>query len=54
MNISLFDPPLIRRSLLPITFTRAVASLRAGIDTILEKWQAAMPGHSVYATPSDD
>lgn len=54
MNIRLFDPPEIRASLLPLTFTRAVASLRFGIDTILEKWQAALPGHAVYAAPCDD
>lgn len=54
MNISLFDNDEIRTRLLPLTFTRATASLRVGIDTILEKWQAALPGHNVFATPGAD
>ncbi len=39
MNILLFDHPKIRRSLLPLTFTRPVAGLRVGIMTIIEKWR---------------
>lgn len=38
MNIILFDPPEIRRSLLPLTYTRPVCLLRCGIVTIQEKW----------------
>ncbi len=38
MNIILFDDPSIRRSLLPLTYTRPVASIRIGILTIVEKW----------------
>ena len=39
MNYILFDDPLIRKSLLPLTFTRPVAALRIGILTIAEKWE---------------
>lgn len=39
MNIILFDDPLLRAQLLPLTFTRPVASLRVGILTIAEKWK---------------
>ncbi|MBB6611263.1 GlmU family protein [Pontibacter sp. Tf4] len=39
MNIILFDDPVIRQSLLPLTFTRPVAYIRTGILTIAEKWQ---------------
>ncbi|MEM8567786.1 MAG: GlmU family protein [Bacteroidota bacterium] len=38
MNIVLFDDPLIRTSLLPLTFTRPVAEIRVGILKIAEKW----------------
>ncbi len=39
MNIVLFDDPLIRSSLLPLTFTRPVAEIRVGILKISEKWE---------------
>ncbi|WP_162427612.1 GlmU family protein [Pontibacter pudoricolor] len=39
MNIILFDDPVIRQNLLPLTFTRPVAEIRTGILTIAEKWQ---------------
>ncbi len=38
MKIILFDHPDIRNSLLPLTFTRPVATIRCGILTIAEKW----------------
>jgi UDP-N-acetylglucosamine diphosphorylase / glucose-1-phosphate thymidylyltransferase / UDP-N-acetylgalactosamine diphosphorylase / glucosamine-1-phosphate N-acetyltransferase / galactosamine-1-phosphate N-acetyltransferase len=38
MNLILFDDPVIRPHLLPLTFTRPVADLRVGILTIAEKW----------------
>ena len=38
MNFILFDEPVIRQNLLPFTFTRPVADIRAGILTIAEKW----------------
>jgi UDP-N-acetylglucosamine diphosphorylase/glucosamine-1-phosphate N-acetyltransferase len=46
MNILLFDHPEIRRSLLPLTFTRPVADIRLGIMTIAEKWGHEL-NHSV-------
>jgi UDP-N-acetylglucosamine diphosphorylase/glucosamine-1-phosphate N-acetyltransferase len=38
MNIILFDDPVLRANLLPLTFTRPVAEVRVGILTIAEKW----------------
>lgn len=35
----LFDDPIVRENLLPFTFTRPVAALRTGIDTLAEKWE---------------
>ncbi len=37
MNLVLFDNPRIRRQLLPLTFTRPIAALRAGISTLKER-----------------
>ncbi|GAB3034007.1 GlmU family protein [Spirosoma pulveris] len=37
-NLVLFDDPLIRTALLPLTFTRPVAGIRIGILTLAEKW----------------
>lgn len=54
MTIRLLDPEEIRGNLLPLTFTRPVAALRIGIDTILEKWQAAMAPHKVVAVSCAD
>ncbi len=42
MNIILFDDPVLRAQLLPLTFTRPVASLRVGILTIAEKWSTRL------------
>ena len=39
MNVILFDDPIIRANLLPLTFTRPVADIRIGILTIWEKWE---------------
>lgn len=41
MNVVLFDGPEWE-DLLPLTYTRPVAGLRIGIDTILDKWNAAL------------
>ncbi len=38
MNYILFDGPF-RENLLPLTFTRPVADIRIGIDTIRKKWE---------------
>lgn len=37
-NLILFDDPVIRTALLPFTFTRPVAGIRVGIQTLAEKW----------------
>lgn len=50
MNIILFDPDPARDNLLPLTYTRPVAALRVGIDTIAEKWQSMLPGTYRYET----
>ena len=39
MNVILFDEPLTRTNLLPLTFIRPVADIRIGILTIREKWE---------------
>lgn len=41
--VILFDPEDARNNLLPITYTRPVAMIRIGIDTIFRKWEAALP-----------
>ncbi|WP_256010503.1 GlmU family protein [Desertivirga xinjiangensis] len=46
MNIVLFDDSS-RESLLPLTFTRPVASLRVGILTIAEKWEKHLKSEEV-------
>lgn len=52
MNIILFDDPLIREQLLPLSFTRPIANFRIGITTITEKWQSVIPGiYSFLTTP---
>lgn len=37
-SIILFDDATLRTQLLPFTYTRPVASIRCGIDTIADKW----------------
>jgi UDP-N-acetylglucosamine diphosphorylase/glucosamine-1-phosphate N-acetyltransferase len=37
-DIILFDDPVLRTQLLPFTYTRPVADIRIGINTIAEKW----------------
>ncbi|MDE6515415.1 MAG: GlmU family protein [Bacteroidales bacterium] len=39
MNYILFDDVQIRQQLLPFTFTRPIAEIRLGIDTIRQKWE---------------
>lgn len=34
----------VHAELLPITYTRTVANVRLGLDTLADKWQAFMPG----------
>ena len=47
MQIILFDDKRWQQ-LLPLTFTRPVADLRIGIDTIREKWESALPGNYAW------
>ena len=50
MNIILFDDPTIRVDLLPLTFTRPVASIRIGILTIAEKWAKYLSNSPSFST----
>lgn len=50
MNIILFDTAQEHGNLLPLTFTRPVADLRIGIDTLRQKWEALLPGSYSYLT----
>ncbi|MEE1207382.1 MAG: putative sugar nucleotidyl transferase [Muribaculaceae bacterium] len=43
MNVILYDSENARGNLLPISYTRPVAGIRLGIDTIADKWRAALP-----------
>lgn len=47
-NIILFDNPDLRTSLLPLTYTRPIADILIGIDTIAEKWHRMLPGRYSY------
>lgn len=49
-NIILFDDKATRENLLPLTFTRPIAELRFGINTIAEKWHRSLPGNYSYLT----
>lgn len=50
MNVVLFDDPVIRGQLLPLTFTRPVGSLRVGIMTIAEKWKVRLGAEVSFST----
>ena len=50
MNYILFDTVKEHGNLLPLTFTRPVAELRVGIDTLRAKWEALLPGQYSYIT----
>lgn len=49
MNVIFFESTEVRRNLLPLTYTRPVARLRMGIDTIEEKWRAALGEDNTYS-----
>lgn len=51
MNLILFDSDSIRKNLLPFTFTRPVAEIRIGINTIAQKWERAFSSQPSYLTP---
>ncbi|BDD08185.1 glucose-1-phosphate thymidylyltransferase [Fulvitalea axinellae] len=50
MNIILFDDPDLRRSLMPMTYTRPVAGMRCGILTIGEKWSKRTGADTSFLT----
>ena len=52
MNVILFDDPLLRAQLLPLTFTRPVGTLRVGILTIAEKWKIRLSADVSFGTQS--
>ncbi|AQG80845.1 GlmU family protein [Spirosoma montaniterrae] len=51
-NLILFDEPTIRTSLLPFTFTRPVAGIRIGIQTLAEKWADVLNQTPSFLTES--
>ncbi len=50
MNIILFDDSDIRKSLLPLTYTRPVAEIRIGILKISEKWEKYLESSPSFQT----
>ncbi len=50
MNCLLFDPPVTRENLLPLTFTRPVSELRVGILSIREKWERMLGSRAGWLT----
>jgi len=50
MNIILFDDPLVRGQLLPLTYTRPVADVRVGILTIAGKWKVRLSADVSFGT----
>lgn len=51
-HVILYDTKEDFGNLLPITFTRPISSIRVGITTIREKWEALLPG--VYRVETAD
>lgn len=51
-NLILFDDPAIRTALLPFTFTRPVAGVRIGIQTVAEKWSDSLGSTPSFLTES--
>jgi UDP-N-acetylglucosamine diphosphorylase/glucosamine-1-phosphate N-acetyltransferase len=51
-TIVLFDDPLIRRHLLPFTYTRPVADIRTGIFTIRQRWEHLLQTSTATITES--
>lgn len=49
-NLILYDDPSIRTDLLPLTFTRPVAGIRIGIQSLVEKWEGVMGQTCSYLT----
>lgn len=49
-SLILFDDPINRTALLPFTFTRPVAGIRIGIQTLSEKWADVMGQSGSFLT----
>ena len=52
-NVILYDVARVHDNLLPITYTRPVAGIRLGIETIREKWERAFPGEYSYKVSAE-
>ena len=52
LNIVLFDEPITKTDLLPLSYTRPISDLRVGITTLAQKWQSMLQGF--YSTLTDD
>lgn len=50
MNFILFDDPVFRNQLKPVTLTRPVSEIRMGVITIAEKWSRRQEGQYSYLT----
>lgn len=50
MNIILFDDAVVKKNLLPLSFTRPLADFRVGITSIREKWEQLIEGSYSYLT----
>jgi UDP-N-acetylglucosamine diphosphorylase/glucosamine-1-phosphate N-acetyltransferase len=50
MNFILFDDPVFRNQLKPVTLTRPVSEIRMGVITIAEKWSKRQEGQYSYLT----
>ncbi|MCX7743636.1 MAG: GlmU family protein [Flavobacteriales bacterium] len=51
-TVILFDDPIIRRHLLPFTYTRPVADIRTGILTIRQRWEHFLQEPTATVTES--
>lgn len=49
-KVVLFDTEKNYRDLLPLSYTRPIGAFRLGIDTLVEKWQAFLPGSYSWLT----
>ncbi|MFO8087360.1 MAG: GlmU family protein [Bacteroidales bacterium] len=50
MNLVLFEDPRLRKQLLPLTYTRPIAELRAGITTLREKAESLLKMKASWLT----
>jgi len=52
MNYILFDDQIVRKNLLPLTFTKPIADIRFGILTMREKWERFLKASTSSLTES--